>query len=419
MNNTNYEEYVGYKLVIFPAYEQTRLFYEYFCMCASVYNLGINIEEAQKYSDDKKFLKFFDLNNKVNEIKHNDPNYYWLNNYDATTIKIILRDVVYAYEMFFNGLCNYPVYKDIRYPNQQFPIRSDRLEINETFIRIPSIGFVSYYNTYGEQIIGNGDKNNKNCNYLKYTDSRISFDGINYYISFSLPKDENHNINSYKYFKGNPEWDALPFNDAIGIDIGLRNEKWLVDSTGTFVERPDSTKLRNRISRLNNKLNRQYATNIEKGIINDNKQSTKNMEKTKQKIKKDYNKIKNRRKNEVYEYTNYLLNQKPKAVVFESIAAKDLSITNENKQCNFEKQNRNNQLNDAAIYESTQIIKRKLEANGIPVIYAEEGYPSSQICSNCGYRQNIGRSKIYKCPNCGLEIDRDINAAKNLANLIK
>ena len=73
---------------------------------------------------------------------------------------------------------------------------------------------------------------------------------------------------------------------------------------------------------------------------------------------------------------------------------------------------------DAAIYETTQIIKRKLEANGVPIVYAEEGYPSSQICSNCGYIQNIGRAKIYRCPNCGLEIDRDVNAAINLANLV-
>ena len=55
--------------------------------------------------------------------------------------------------------------------------------------------------------------------------------------------------------------------------------------------------------------------------------------------------------------------------------------------------------------------------NGIPVIYADPHYPSSQLCSCCGYRQDIGRKNIYRCPECGNIIDRDFNAAINLAKL--
>lgn len=76
----------------------------------------------------------------------------------------------------------------------------------------------------------------------------------------------------------------------------------------------------------------------------------------------------------------------------------------------------NQMISDAALYESTMIIERKAINNGITVIRADSGYPSSQICSCCGYRQNIGRKEIYKCPNCGTIINRDLNAAINLAN---
>lgn len=79
------------------------------------------------------------------------------------------------------------------------------------------------------------------------------------------------------------------------------------------------------------------------------------------------------------------------------------------------KKYKNAQILDAALYESMHIIQRKMEANGIPVIYADPQYPSSQICSRCGYKQDIRRSKYYRCPNCGLVINRDINAAINLA----
>ena len=43
--------------------------------------------------------------------------------------------------------------------------------------------------------------------------------------------------------------------------------------------------------------------------------------------------------------------------------------------------------------------------------------PSSQICSNCGHRQKLSlNDRIYECPECGTEIDRDINAAINIRN---
>ena len=43
--------------------------------------------------------------------------------------------------------------------------------------------------------------------------------------------------------------------------------------------------------------------------------------------------------------------------------------------------------------------------------------PSSQICSNCGHRQKLSlNDRIYECPECGTEIDRDTNAAINIRN---
>lgn len=43
-------------------------------------------------------------------------------------------------------------------------------------------------------------------------------------------------------------------------------------------------------------------------------------------------------------------------------------------------------------------------------------YASSQICSCCQRRYDVGESEIYFCPYCGLEIDRDINARINIKN---
>jgi putative transposase len=46
-------------------------------------------------------------------------------------------------------------------------------------------------------------------------------------------------------------------------------------------------------------------------------------------------------------------------------------------------------------------------------------YASSQLCSSCGHRHPMPlNQRTYVCPHCGLELDRDLNAARSLANYI-
>ncbi|NET41727.1 MAG: transposase [Okeania sp. SIO2B3] len=42
-------------------------------------------------------------------------------------------------------------------------------------------------------------------------------------------------------------------------------------------------------------------------------------------------------------------------------------------------------------------------------------FPSSKTCSNCGHVQDMPVNlRTYDCPECGLSIDRDLNASINL-----
>lgn len=51
---------------------------------------------------------------------------------------------------------------------------------------------------------------------------------------------------------------------------------------------------------------------------------------------------------------------------------------------------------------------------GVLVVRCNESYPS-KTCTNCGHiHNNLGGSKIYKCPQCGHSIARDINGARNI-----
>lgn len=415
--------YVGYKLKIFPTKDQERIFNQYFGACRYVYNLGIDVQK-ENIENTNRYLGFYSLNKKFTEIKHTE-NYNWLNQFDSTCLKLVLQDLVNAYDFHRKNYRYYrkPRYKSKKKSKKQFPIRQDTMSIRESQVFIPSIGFVDYYNSYGNEIIGFGNKKIKNGKYIKFVNPRISFDGSNYYLSFSIPKDESHNINSYQYYRGNQQWKEQESSKAIGIDVGLRHDKWLKDSTGKTIIRPKCEKEIERLTFYQQKLNRQYEINkVREPSTFKNRQYpkngiSKNMQKTKIKINKLYDKIVNKRHNVVYDYCKYLLSQKPDAVVMENIGVQSLVITNDDHNPIDKKENINNLIYNAAIFDTTKIIENIMVNNGIKVIYAAHNYPSSQICSNCGHIQKIGQAKYYRCPECEMVMDRDFNAAINLSKL--
>ncbi|MBQ0065740.1 MAG: transposase [Firmicutes bacterium] len=60
------------------------------------------------------------------------------------------------------------------------------------------------------------------------------------------------------------------------------------------------------------------------------------------------------------------------------------------------------------------MLEYKLKSRNKKLVKVDKWYPSSQICSCCGERRKLKLTeRIYKC-NCGLEIDRDLNAAINI-----
>ena len=419
---------MGYKIPIYPNEEQIKIFEDYFNTCRSVYNLGIEIQEKHyeefKNSNCKfKVLSKYELNNIFTQLKKEDK-YLWLNNYDSTTLKMVLFDVINAYKRFFNGQNRHPIFKSKKSYHKQFPIRGDRLSIYKDRIRISSIGYVSCYNIFDE-IIGNGDKNNKlDMKYIKYYNPRIEYDECNYYLTLSIPRDDSNTYitNSEKKYSDNKEWKCKSFSHIVGIDVGCKQTNWIVDSNGNRINRPDTSKEENKIKKLDKQLKRQRRQNTKRMLKRTNSTNieykySKRELKTLKKLNKYYKRLTNKKKNAIYEYTSKLISSKPKAVVIEDIKVEDMYITNKNI-CKKHRDRHNKIVKDSMLNTVHQIITYKCINNGIPVYKADREYPSSQLCSLCGYRQDIGKKRIYRCPCCGNIIDRDLNASINLENLI-
>ena len=76
-------------------------------------------------------------------------------------------------------------------------------------------------------------------------------------------------------------------------------------------------------------------------------------------------------------------------------------------------------IQDMGFYEFRRQLKYKCELHGSELIIADRWFASSKTCSNCGCKkETLSLSeRVYNCDNCGVSLDRDLNAAINLATL--
>ena len=74
-------------------------------------------------------------------------------------------------------------------------------------------------------------------------------------------------------------------------------------------------------------------------------------------------------------------------------------------------------ISDSSFYEIKRQFEYKTKFYGGEVYLIDRWFPSSKLCSSCGtIKEDLTLSdRIYKC-DCGLEIDRDLNASLNIRN---
>lgn len=110
------------------------------------------------------------------------------------------------------------------------------------------------------------------------------------------------------------------------------------------------------------------------------------------------------RQDNLHKLTTYLA-KKYRVVVIEDLQVKNLLKNHKLAGA----------LSDCGFYEFRRQLEYKARLYGCQVVVADRFYPSSQLCSRCGHRQKMPlQERMFCCPCCGLELDRDLNAALNL-----
>ena len=229
-----------------------------------------------------------------------------------------------------------------------------------------------------------------------YSKPTITYDKKYWYISVSIEAEVR---------------DLESQTDPIGIDLGIKDlavvatDKEHVRTFGSINKTARVKKLERKLRRYQRKFNRQRSMRPTDIDLSD----LKNYQKTKKQIQLIYRTLTNIRNNYLHQVTTWVVKTKPSAIVLENLAVRNMMRNRYLAKA----------IQDQKFYMFRTMIMYKAEVRSIPVILADRFLPSSKTCHNCGcVKRNLSLSeRIFVCEDCDYRMDRDINAAMNLAHL--
>jgi putative transposase len=186
--------------------------------------------------------------------------------------------------------------------------------------------------------------------------------------------------------------------DVVGVDLGV-NRLATCSSGEMFALRAASAndnpkpyrKAQKRLVRLQRRVSRK-----QKGSAN--------RKKAVMQLARAHKRVADIRLDNLHKLTSYLA-KKYRVVVIE-----DLQVQNLLKNRSLA-----SSIAECGLYEFRRQLEYKAQLYGCQLVAADRFYPSSQLCSRCGHQQKMPLcQRVFRCERCGLELDRDLNAALNL-----
>ena len=357
----------AYKFRLYPNEEQKQLFAKTFGCSRAIWNMML-ADKIKHYEDTKETLY-----NTPAQYKKEFP---WLREVDSLALCNVQLNLQTAYKNFFRSGYGFPKFKKKSH-RQSYKTNSNngRITLENGFVKLPKVGWVKV--KAHRQIDG----------VIKSATISISPTG-KYYISILCEV----------------EITPLPkTNSSVGIDLGISD--FAILSTGEKLSNPKF------LGFLSKKLAKEQKILSRRGRLakkNGRKLSdSKNYQKQRTKVAKIHEKIANQRKDFLNKLSTTLIKN------HDVICIEDLSSKNLMKNHKLAKA-----ISDVSWFEFTRMLEYKANWYGKKVSKISRWYPSSQICSDCGFSSGKKPLSVreWTCTNCGSHHDRDINASINILN---
>lgn len=357
----------AYKYRIYPNQEQRTYLAKTFGCVRFIYNRML-ADRIKSYEENKEL--------DIKQIKYPTPAQYkkefpWLKEVDSLALANAQMNLDKAYKNFFRDKSvGFPKFKSKKtnYNSYTTNNQNGTVYIENGYIKVPKLKTMIKIKQHRE-FIGLI----KSC-----TISQVP--GGKYCMSILV---DTENI-------------KLPKTDTkIGIDVGLKD--FAICSSGEVFRNPKwFRKSEKRLAKLQKDLSRK-----EKG--------SNNRRKARLKVAKLHEKITNQRKDFLHKVSDKITNENQVIVI------EDLKVKNMMKNEKLAKA-----ISEVSWSEFRFMLEYKAEWKGRKILVAPSNYASSQLCSNCGNKSSQTKDlscRTYVCQECGMIMDRDINASKNLLKL--
>lgn len=350
----------GFKGLLRPSKKQEELIIKTFGCCRKLWNLRL----ADIKSENPQHLT----------IPQYKEDYPYFKEIDSLALVNIERDQIQAFKNFKSNPKHFgfPKFKSKYFPIQSYTTCNQKgtVRFENNYIKLPKLGLVKckMFNKLPE-------------NY------RITFTTISkenddkYYISLLITYEKEINIK------------PLDKTNSLGLDYS--SPYFYVDSQGHIADYPHFFyKYQDKLAREQRKLSKMV-----KGSNNYYEQ--------KKRIARTHKIISNSRLNFCHQLSHQLADK------YDIIVVEDINMQNQSQTLNFGKK-----VNDNGFGMFRQFLKYKLEEQDKQLIKINKWFPSSKTCRFCGYiNHNLTlKDRSWTCPDCGAELERDLNAAINILN---
>jgi len=350
----------GFRYRLKPTKEQEQMLLQHGGNARFVWNhfLKANIDY---YKETGKFKFYHELAISLPKLKQEYP---FLSESFSQSLQMVARQLDRALKDSFKTDKKFPKFKKKYLLNDTFTC-PQKWRLGKGFVFIPKIGEIRWKKHRPLQ--------------GKPKNITISQDGDNWYCSVLCEIEI--------------EEKEKKTDNIIGIGLGLKEFGTLSD--GTVIENPRY------IEKYEEKLAKEQKR------LSKKQKGSKNREKQRKKVRQIHKKIKNTRLDFLHKTTSNIITK------YDGVVLEDLNVKGMMKNHRFAKS-----IADVSWLEFRRQLEYKAKWNFKYSILIGRFEPASKTCSNCGCIQDMPLSKRqFDCPDCGISIDRDLNASKNICRL--
>ena len=336
------------KVMLCPNNRQRIKLFECAGTARFIYNWVLDYEQLN-YECNNSFVSDYELRKRLTKLKKTHSKFMWLNDYSNNIAKQAVKDACNAYLNFFKGITEFPNYKSRRKSRPSFYVDTDKISFTDTHVKLEKLTLSKKASKQKFNHIRLAEKGRIPIG-VKYSNPRVTFDGINWWISVGIEVPENT---------------VKPVNDGIGIDIGIKSLAVCSDKKEYKNINKSKTirKLKKKKRRLQRKISRKYCKN-KKGVCY---RKTCNIIKSEKQLLKVTHRLTNIRHDHIHKATSEIVSRQPKFIVME-----DLNVKGMMKNKHLAKA-----VQEQCFYEFYRQIQYKCQWNNIEFVTADRDYQAS------------------------------------------